>query len=98
MNSYSSVNAVRSEGNEGWEDVEEATTSLKCNVMMQIYSDVRRVQERRRGALPSNMEKIRQEAWWGVPSFRVSTPNHWTSMAARCAPKLIPATAQVWDS
>lgn len=43
----------------------------------------------RRAALPSRMEKIRQTARWGGPSFGVSTPNHWTSMAARCAPKQI---------
>lgn len=57
--------------------------------MMQIGSDIKRVEEMRRGALPSSMEKIRQTAWWGEPSFGVSTPNHWTSMAARCAPKQI---------
>lgn len=67
----------------------EATTSLKYNSMTQIGSDLRRVEEMRRGALPSSMEKIRQMARWGEPSFGVSTPNHWTSMAARCDPKLI---------
>lgn len=37
--------------------------------------------------LPSSTENSRLTAVCGGPSFGDSTPTHWTSMAARCAPK-----------